>query len=71
MAEEPTDPELAMLARLRGDCLTLLDAHPDNELAKQLLALFEQVESELRASPEQAAEARRRLAQLDPPPDST
>ena len=71
MTREPDDPELALLARLRGDCLTLLDAHPDNQLAKQLLALFEQVERALRASPEQAAEARKRLAQLDPPPDST
>jgi hypothetical protein len=71
MAPEPTDRELALLARLRGYCLALLEVHPDNELAKHLLALFEQAEHDLRASPEQAAEARKLLAQLDPPPDPT
>ena len=71
MTRDPNDPELALLARLRGDCLTLLEAHPDSEVAKQLLALFEHVERELRASPEQAATVRKRLAQLDLPPDST
>jgi hypothetical protein len=65
----PTDPELALLARLRADALVLVATYPESPAAKNILAIIDRAEREYRATPEQAECASRLLRQLGVPPE--